>query len=92
MQEFEQKKTGVAADLTSDMQKQMASAKTDAEREKIMLAYANNLQKLTDALEKQKQQQLNTLRQELLDRRRQRKKVITFTHQGDIRRVRPDAK
>ena len=62
----------------------MASAKTDAEREKIMLEYANNLQKLTDALEKQKQQQLNALRQELLDRRRQRKKVITFTHQGDF--------
>ena len=82
MQEFEQKKAGVAADLTSDMQKQMASAKTDAEREKIMLAYANNLQKLTDALEKQKQQQLNTLRQELLDRRRQRKKVIYIYTSG----------
>ena len=58
------------------MQKQMANTKTDAEREQIMLEYANNLQKLTDALEKKKQQQLNKLRQELLDRRRQRKKVI----------------
>ena len=71
------------------MQKQMANAKTDAEREQIMLEYANNLQKLTDALEKKKQQQLNKLRQELLDRRRQRKKVIIFAHQGDFRRVLP---
>ena len=61
------------------MKKQMANAKTDEEREKIMMEYANNLQKLTDALEKQKQSHLQKLRQELLDRRRQRKKV-NFTY------------
>ena len=74
-QDIEKKKTDVIADLTKDMKKQLSAANTDAEREKIMMEYSNNLQKLTDALEKQKQQQLSKLRQELLNRRRQKKKV-----------------
>ncbi len=74
------KKEQVIADLTTDMKSQLEKAKTDAEREKIMMEHAQNLQKLTDALEKQKQQQMADMREKLLNRRRQRKKDLHRQH------------
>ena len=49
----------------------MLQAKSEEERQKVLLDYAKNLHKYTDALEKQKQQQLEALRRKLVDRRRQ---------------------
>ena len=48
----------------------------------IMMEYAGNLQKFTDALEKQKQQQLEDLRRRLLEKRRQKKKEL---HKQQVR-------
>ena len=50
----------------------------------VMLEYAANLQKFTDALEKQKQQQLEDLRRRLLDKRRQHKKDL---HKQQVREM-----
>ena len=47
-----------------------------------MMEYAANLQKFTDALEKQKQQQLEDLRRRLLEKRRQNKKDLHKTQVG----------
>ena len=50
------------------------------EKERIMLEYAENMTKLSNALEKQKQKQLEDTRQKLLDKRRQRKKNLHHQH------------
>ena len=57
-QEFTEKKSDLLRDVAEDLKSKMKKAKTDEEREKIMLNYAENLQKLTDNLEQQKQKQL----------------------------------
>ena len=57
------------------MKRKAASAETLAEKEAIMVEYADNLQGLSDALEKQKRQHLVKLRHQLLERRQKRKKV-----------------
>ena len=56
--EYKTKKTELLNDVTADMKSKIAKAKSEEEKEKIMLDYAENLQKLTDNLEKQKQKQL----------------------------------
>ena len=73
-------KEEAAADLTKSLQEKMSKAKTDAEREKLMMEHAANLQKLTDGLDKQKQKQMDALRQKLLDRRRKGKKDLHRQH------------
>ena len=50
------------------------------------MEYAANLQKFTDALEKQKQQQLDDLRRRLLEKRRQKKKEV---HKQQVRILLP---
>ena len=75
IEEFEKKKKGVIGDVSKDLRKKLAAANTEEEKEKIMLEYAQNMQKLNDALERQKQQEMEALRRRLLDRRRQDKKV-----------------
>ena len=83
LDDFEKRKRGLATDVGRDMRTKLAKAMTDQEREKIMMEYAGNLQKFTDALEKQKQQQLEDLRRRLLERRRQNKKEL---HKQQVRR------
>merc|ERR550532_579983 len=80
IEEFEKKKNGVIGDVSADLKKKLAAAQSDEEREKIMLEYAQNMQKLNDALEKQKQQQMEALRRKMLDRRRQEKKDMHRAH------------
>ena len=53
-----------------------------------MMEYAANLQKFTDALEKQKQQQLEDLRRRLLEKRRQNKKDLHKTQVGTLNWIR----
>ena len=76
----EKKKSQITAEVQKDLRKQLAKSTSDAEREKIILEFANNLQKLADGIEKQKLKQLETLRRELLDRRRQKKKELHKSH------------
>jgi len=78
--EFNGKKQAIARDLATDMQRQLAAANTEADREKIMAEYAQNLSKMTEALEQQKQQQLKALRERLLERRRKSRKELHRTH------------
>ena len=76
----EAKKRGVTRDLTHDLKTKLSAASSQTERDKIMLEYSSNLQKLTDALEKQKQGQLRKLRAELLEKRRKGKKDLHQAH------------
>jgi hypothetical protein len=78
--DFEKKKSEAKDEVAKDFADKLARAKTEQEKEKIMVDYANNMTKLTSALEKQKQQQLADLREKLLDRRRQRKKKLHHEH------------
>ena len=64
------KKAGLAADLASDLAGRLAGVTDDARRHALMAEYADNLQRLTDALERQKQKQLDELRASLAARRR----------------------
>ena len=58
----------------------LRSAKTEEERERIMMDYAANMSRLNDALEKQKQQQLAECRRKMVDRRRSRRKELHNAH------------
>ena len=76
LEDFERRKRGLSDDVGRDMRKKLARAMTDEEREKVLMEYAANLHKFTDALEKQKQAQLEDLRQRMLERRRKQKKDL----------------
>ena len=78
--DFEKKKNDSKDEVAKDFAAKLAQAKTDQEKEKIMMDYANNMSKLNVALEKQKQQQMAELREKLLERRRQRKKNLHHQH------------
>ena len=85
LSENESKKATILEDLTKELRAKLSKAKSEAEREKIMMEYTWNMSRLTDALEKQKQQQLTDLRARLLDRRRQRKKNLHKTHLAEAK-------
>ena len=78
--EFEEKKRGCVKDVTENLKSQLSKAKSEEDRDKLMLDYAVKLQKLTDSLEKQKQAHLDKTRQKLLERRRQMKKDLHRAH------------
>ena len=78
--DYEQRKQGMINDVAKDMHKRQAKATTDEEKEAVMMEYANNVQKLTEALEKQKQQQLAALQKTLLEKRRKDKKDLHRAH------------
>ena len=80
LNEYEKKKANVAEDLAADLRVKLAKGKSDEESEKLMMDYSQNLQKMTDALEKQKQQQLEQIRKQLLDQRRKEKKELHKMH------------
>ena len=76
LEDYERRKRGLSDDVGRDMRKKLARATTDEERERVLMEYAANLQKYTDALEKQKQSQLEDLRARLLEKRRKHKKDL----------------
>jgi hypothetical protein len=78
--ETEGKKATCTEDVAKVLMAKLQDANNDTEREKILLEYATNLQKVTDGLEKQKRHSLESLRQKLLNRRRQAKKDLHKKH------------
>ena len=78
--DFEKKKDDSKDEVAKDFAAKLAQAKSEQEKEKIMLDYANNMSKLNTALEKQKQRQMGEVREKLLERRRQRKKGLHHQH------------
>ena len=85
IKDFEDRKQGVINDISKDLKKQLAKTTDPAERDRILLEYANNVQKLNDALEKQKQKQLEKIRKELIERRRKNKKELQRSHISEAR-------
>ena len=92
IEEFEQKKEFIVKDLQAELKKKLRDAKNEEEREAIMLTYAQDMQKLTDGIERQKQAQLEELRKRLLERRRQAKKEMHRNHIGEAKsmNLKPD--
>lgn len=92
LEDYERRKKGLASDVGRDMRLKLIKAKSEEERQKILLEYAPNLHKYTDALEKQKQQQLEGLRRKLVDRRRQARKELHKAQIADAKKcgVSPD--
>ena len=68
LEDFERRKKGLASDVGRNMRLKLIKAKSEEERQKIVLEYAQNLHKYTDALEKQKQKALEETRRKLVDR------------------------
>jgi hypothetical protein len=80
IKDFEDRKQGVINDISKDLKKQLAKTTDEDERDKLLLEYANNVQKLNDALEKQKQKQLEKVRNQLIEHRRREKKDLQRRH------------
>lgn len=80
LNEFENRKAQACSDLTDEAKAKFSLAKTDAEKEKILMDHAANMAGLSDRLERQKQQQLDELREKLLEKRRRQKKDLHNKH------------
>ena len=76
LDEFEKKKRNMMNEAREDLRQKLEKVDTQKERDRLMTEYAVNLQKVNDAFDKQKQQQLETLRKRLLEERRNKKKAL----------------
>lgn len=83
LDECEKKKQRSIEEAKADLEKKLSKVKSEQERDKVMVDYANNMQKLNESFEKNKQNQLDTLRQKLLEQRRQKKKDLHRKHIGE---------
>ncbi|KAH3750553.1 hypothetical protein DPMN_185080 [Dreissena polymorpha] len=78
--ETERKKKNMMNEAREDLRQKLEKCDTEKERDKLMADYAVNLQKVNDAFDKQKNQQLETLRKKLLESRRTRRKDLYRKH------------
>lgn len=76
LNECEKKKQSMMFDAKEDLRQKLRSIGSEKERERMMSGYAMNLQKVNDAFDKQKQMQLEGLREKLIESRRNRKKEL----------------
>ena len=83
LDECEKNKQRAIDEAKADLERKLAKVKTEQEQEKVMMDYATNMQKLNESFEKNKQKQLDTLRQKLLEHRRQGKKDLHRKHIGE---------
>ena len=91
LKEFDDKKRETVGEISEDTEIKLETAKTDEEKDKVVTEHAARMQKLDDAIEKQKQQQLAAMRRKLADLRRQRKKDLHRRHvqEAEARNVSP---
>lgn len=80
-------------DAKSELERKLSKCKTEEERDRLMMDYVVNMQKLNEAFEKRKRKQLDKLRKRLLDARRQRKKELHNKHVEEAKGqgLQPDA-
>ena len=76
----EKEKETAMNDAKSELEKRLDKCKTEQDKERIMVEYVSNMQKLNEAFEKRKRKQLDKLRKRLLDARRQKKKELHNKH------------
>ena len=76
IEEFEKKKRNMMNEAREDLRQKLEKVDNQKERDRLMAEYAVNLQKVNDAFDKQKQQQLESLRKRLLEERRNKKKAL----------------
>ena len=76
LEEYERKKKFMMGEAREDLRQKLEKCDDEKERDRIMQNYATNLQKVNDAFDKQKHQQLDSLRSKLLEARRNRKKEL----------------
>ena len=76
LDEFEKKKRNMMNEAREDLRQKLEKVDNEKERDRLMSEYAVNLQKVNDAFDKQKQQQLESLRKRLLEERRNKKKAL----------------
>lgn len=84
IEEYEKKKKGAMSEVARDLQDKLLKATSESEKERIVADYGRQLQKLTDALEKQKQKQLEKSRRELIEKRKADKKQLHRKHIGRL--------
>lgn len=80
LDDYEKKKRNMMYEAKEDLRQKLEKVQSEKERDRIMSDYAMNLQKVNDAFDKQKQLQLENLRQKLLENRRNRKKELYRKH------------
>lgn len=80
LDDCERKKKNMMDEAREDLRQKLEKCDTVKEKDRLMAEYATNLQKVNDAFDKQKQQQLEKLRQKLLENRRSRKKELYRKH------------
>ena len=76
----ERKKKSMMDEAREDLRQKLEKCETTKEKDRLMAEYATNLQKVNDAFDKQKTQQLENLRHKLLESRRSRKKEMYRKH------------
>ncbi len=85
--DYEGRKQGVVNDVSRDLKKRLRNAPSQEDQDRILLEYATKIQVLNDALEKQKQKELEQLRKKLLDHRRQKRKDLHHSHIMEAKRL-----
>ena len=76
LEEFEKKKKNMMNEAREDLRQKLEKVDNEKERDRLMTEYAVNLQKVNDAFDKQKQQQLESLRKRLVLERQNKKKAL----------------
>lgn len=80
LDDCERKKKNMMDEAREDLRQKLEKCETVKEKDRLMAEYATNLQKVNDAFDKQKTQQLESLRKKLLENRRSRKKELYRKH------------
>jgi hypothetical protein len=80
LDDCEKKKRNMMYEAKEDLRQKLEKVDNQKERDRIMADYAMNLQKVNDAFDKQKQMQIEGLRNKLLENRRNRKKELYRKH------------
>ena len=76
LEEFEKKKRNMMNEAREDLRQKLEKVDNEKERDRLMTEYAVNLQKVNDAFDKQKHQQLESLRKRLVLERQNKKKAL----------------
>lgn len=80
LEEYEKKKENSTDRAKRELEKMLLKARSEEEKERLMMQHAEDIQKLNEAFEKQKLKQLKNLRKRLMEERRQKKKELHKKH------------
>lgn len=83
LEDYEKQKVDSTSSAKREFERMLMKARTEGEKERLMMQHAEDIQKLNEAFEKQKMKQLKAIRKRLMDQRRQKKKDLHKKHVGE---------